>query len=153
MLFRSYIRDNFSNNRLLLEDLKFIIKNSKVELDENTFNKFILKLSDCNSIVKNNFICFESDGKYYMHNSVKPSEIKYYKYTEQNPIIFRGQDFPFTIIYPEEVKNEEIEKSLILFKPAVLKLKKEIEDEINEKIIRNNIIRYKSKSDSTREGN
>lgn len=148
-----YIRDNFSNNRLLPEDLKFIIKNSKVELDENTFNKFILRLSDCNSIVKNNFICFESDGKYYMHNSVKPSEIKYYKHTEQNPIIFRGQDFPFTIIYPEEIKEEEIEKSLILFKPAVLKLKKEIEDEINEKIIRNNIIRYKSKSDSTGEGN
>lgn len=148
-----YIRDNFSNNRLLPEDLKFIIKNSKVELDENTFNKFILRLSDCNSIVKNNFICFESDGKYYMHNSVKPSEIKYYKHTEQNPIIFRGQDFPFTIIYPEEIKEEEIEKSLILFKPAVLKLKKEIEDEINEKITRNNIIRYKSKGDSTREGN
>lgn len=148
-----YIRDNFSNNRLLPEDIKFIIKNSKVELDENVFDKFVLKLSDCNSIVKGNFICFESDGKYYMHNSVKPSEIKYYKYTEQNPIVFRGQDFPFTIIYPEEIKKEEVEKSLILFKPAVLKLKKEIEDEINEKIIRNNIIRYKSKSDSTGEGN
>ena len=148
-----YIRDSFSNNRILPEDLKFIIKNSKVELDENVFDNFILKLSDCNSIVKGNFICFESNGKYYTHNSVKPSEIKYYRHTEQNPIVFRGQDFPFTIIYPEEIKKEEVEKSLILFKPAVLKLKKEIEDEINKKIIRNNIIRYKSKSDSTREGN
>lgn len=148
-----YIRNSFLNNRLLPEDLKFIIKNSKVELDENAFDNFILKLSNCNSMVKNNFICFEYDGKYYINSSIKPSEIKYYKHTEQNPIIFRGEDFPFTVIYPEDIKNEEIEKSLILFKPAVLKLKKEIEDEINEKIVRNNIIRYKSKSDSTREGN
>lgn len=148
-----YIRDGFSNNKVKPEDLKFIVKNSKIELDENSFDDFILKLSNSCSTTKSYFICFKFDGKYYMHNSIKPSEIKYYKYTEQNPIVFRGEEFPFTIIYPEEVKKEEVEKSLILFKPAVLKFKKEIEDEINEKIIRNNIIRYKSKSDSTRKGN
>lgn len=148
-----YIIDGFSNNKVKPENLKFIIKNSKIELDENAFDNFILELSNSYSLVKNCFICFEFDGKYYTHNSIKPSEIKYYKYTEQNPIVFRGEDFPFTIIYPEEIKEEEVEKSLILFKPAVLKFKKEIEDEINKKIIRNNVIRYKSKSNSTREGN
>jgi hypothetical protein len=148
-----YIKEGIENKKVEPEDLKFIIKNSRVELDENAFDNFILKLSNSCLITKSYFICFEFDGKYYTHDSIKPSEIKYYKYTEQNPIIFRGEEFPFTIIYPEEVKKEEVEKSLILFKPAALKFKKEIEDEINEKIIRNNIIRYKSKSDSTREGN